>query len=151
MQPLESNRESRLSTPSRPFPWFSRRNGRACRWRGSITGVPVIPIIVLMSPSSPVSPGGTVATPVRGSSSAVLDTRARIGVKGIDTVVLGGDQNDIVRAGRYREVRHIERLGIDLAVDGAREQLAEGRTAHRARCQGKLLAVCPVRARRSAA
>src|SRR5437899_11881104 len=71
----------------------------------------------------------------------VLDARLRIGVEGIDAVVLGGDQNDVVRAGRYRGVRDIERLRIDLGVHGAREQLAEGRTGHRGGGQGKLPAV----------
>src|SRR5205807_9613045 len=65
----------------------------------------------------------------------VLDTRPCIGVKSEDTVVLGGYENNIVRAARYREVRDVERLGIDLAVHGAREQLAEGRRSHVGRSQ----------------
>src|SRR5258708_8761846 len=71
----------------------------------------------------------------------VLDARVCIGVTSIDTVVHVGDQHDIVRAGRYREVRNVERLAVDLAVHGACEQLAEGRTGHRAGRQGNLLAV----------
>src|SRR5439155_19251497 len=65
----------------------------------------------------------------------VLDTRACIRVKGIDAVVLGGDQNDVVRAPLYQEVRDIERLGIDLAVHGAREKLAKCRRSHVGRSQ----------------
>src|SRR5436309_6656275 len=71
----------------------------------------------------------------------VLDARARIRVEGIDAVVHGGHENDVVRAPLYRGVRDIERLGIDLAVHGAREQLPERRISHLRGCQNKLPAV----------
>ena len=50
-----------------------------------------------------------------------------VGVEGVDAVVFGSDEDDVVGAfAGDRDVRHVERLSVDLRVHGLREKFAEG-------------------------
>jgi len=62
----------------------------------------------------------------------------RVGVEGIDAVVLGGDVEDVVGAfAGDGDMRDVERLGVDVAVHLQREPLAElGGTDSRRRERG---------------
>jgi len=93
---------------------------------GSITGVPVIPIIVLMSRGFTGIGRRNGRAPVpRKLFFQYLDARPLHRRQKHRRCRHGGDQNDIVGAGRYRQVRGIKRLGIDFAVHGASDSLAE--------------------------
>ncbi len=67
-----------------------------------------------------------------------------VGVEGIDRVVLGGDNHDVVWPGTgagHAQAADVERLGIDLAVYRVAGDLAEGRGVHVGGCQGRLIEV----------
>src|SRR5580704_4026267 len=56
----------------------------------------------------------------------VPDAGAGVGVVGVDGIVLGGDDEQIVGDAGDRDVRNVERLGVDQAIGGNGEQFAEG-------------------------
>ena len=62
--------------------------------------------------------GGFVGAEDRRSSRA----GAGVGVEGVDAVVLGGDEDNVVGARRRRR-GEVERLRVDLAVDGEEADL----------------------------
>ena len=61
----------------------------------------------------------------------ILYAGLSVGVEGVDAVVLGGDEDDVVRAAGDREIRHIERLGVDFAIHGAGEEFSERSAVYR--------------------
>jgi len=52
--------------------------------------------------------------------------REIISVESIDEVVFGGDQNYVVRCGANHQIRNVQRLGIDFALNREETKLAEG-------------------------
>jgi hypothetical protein len=69
-------------------------------------------------------------------------------VKGVDTVMLGRDEEDIVAAfARNFDTAEEERLCIDLSIDVEGEEFPKVLDIHIARCQGGFIQVlAPVRA-----
>ena len=66
---------------------------------------------------------GEAVDPERRGVGALI----AVGIEGVDRVVLGGHEDDVVRDAVDRQVRHVQRLGVDVAVDRLREELAEVR------------------------
>ena len=65
-----------------------------------------------------------------------------VGVEGVDTVVLGGDEDDVVNSlARDRHASHVEGLGVDRAVDRVGELHAEVRRVDVRRVQDRLIEV----------
>src|SRR5260370_9851087 len=56
-----------------------------------------------------------------------MDTRRRVGVEGVDAVGLRGYEDHVVRCRADQEISHVERLGVELAIHRAREELREAR------------------------
>ena len=49
-----------------------------------------------------------------------------IGIEGVDAIVLGDDEEDVVRAlAGDAEIGHVKRLSVDVAIHGVAEQLSE--------------------------
>ena len=68
--------------------------------------------------------------------------RGTVGVKGIDAVVFRGHENHVVDgAVGHGQALHVERLGVDLAVHGIAEQLAERAGVHVRRGQDGFLQI----------
>src|SRR5205823_769211 len=70
-----------------------------------------------------------------------LNAGRRIGVKGVDAIVFGGDENDVARRAGEIQVGHPQRLRVDVAIDGAGEKLPETCRVHRGRSQAVFLQV----------
>src|SRR5437764_999447 len=70
-----------------------------------------------------------------------LNAGRRIGVKGVDAIVFGGDENDVARRAGEIQVGHPQRLRVDVAIDGAGEKLPETCRVHRGRRQAVFLQV----------
>src|SRR5579862_462753 len=66
-----------------------------------------------------------------------------LGVEGVNAVVFGRDHDDVVRHAANGDVRHIKRLGVDLAVNGKRIDLAERRRVHVLRRERGLEQILP--------
>jgi hypothetical protein len=66
-----------------------------------------------------------------------------VGVEGVHAVVLGGHVHHVVRRPLDAHILHIKRLGIDLAVHRAPEQLAKAARVHVRRVQHALAQVLP--------
>ena len=52
--------------------------------------------------------------------------RRGVGVEGIDLIALGGHEDHIVNGAADRQIRDIQRLGVDIAGHGTREQPSKG-------------------------
>ncbi len=70
---------------------------------------------------------------------------AKIGVEGINAVVFGGDEDDVVRGAADCKSGQIKRLGFDSAIDGEGEEFAEVAGANGSRGEYRLAEVlaCP--------
>ncbi len=76
--------------------------------------------------------------------------RAEIAVRieGIETVVLSGDENDVVGGARLRGARtqghgrHVQGLRIHPAIDGIGKELAESGGIHVGRSEDSFVSVC---------
>ena len=92
----------------------------------SMTGVLVMPMIGCMSPQgwkelgTAVAPAGSRLVFHSGAPAA-----GRVGVEGVDAVVLGGREDNVVRPPADGEVRQVQRLRVDLPVDRVGDPLAE--------------------------
>ena len=64
-----------------------------------------------------------------------------VGIEGVDRVVLGGDEGDVVHGAVDRQARHVQRLGVDVAVDRLREEQAEVGRVHIRRRECRLVEV----------
>ena len=115
-------------------------------------GVPVMPMVGATSGEA-VSCQGHGCRSRSCSVSAVEQTdfpdrfgiRAaiRIGVEGVDRVVLRGNEKDVVDlAVTHRQSGNIEWLGIDTTVYCLREQFAEGVHIHVGGCENGLAGIC---------
>src|SRR5262249_46543313 len=79
----------------------------------------------------------------RVDETALPELPAAVAVEGVDAVVLGGGEDDVVRAAADRQVGHVQGLGVGVAVDGVVEEVAEvGRVDVGGR-QDRLLRVGP--------
>ena len=71
------------------------------------------------------------------------DTRigVGVGVKSVNAIVLCGDDDDVVIGSANGEIGDPERLGVDGAVHGAREEFAEGGSLDVGGCQRKFVGI----------
>jgi hypothetical protein len=89
----------------------------------SITGVEVMPI----SGTTWLQPNGAAGALAAFQGGYVPQDGAAVGIERINRTVLGGSEYDVVSSARNAELRQVQGLRIDLAVDRQVVQQAEAR------------------------
>ena len=95
--------------------------------------------------------GGRNGRHTRGKEASLperqsVPARIRVGVEGINTIVLGGNVHDVVYFAADRKIRNVQGLCKDVTVHGLREQLAEARGINISGRQNRLSTIhaCPL-------